>query len=57
MTQTITPRDAGSSVQLEADYDLPGGFLGDLLDLAVVEAHNEREAERWLQNLKELLDG
>ncbi|MGH2428449.1 MAG: SRPBCC family protein [Candidatus Limnocylindria bacterium] len=57
MTQTITPRAAGSSVQLEADYDLPGGFLGDLLDLAVVEAKNEREAERSLQNLKELLDG
>jgi uncharacterized protein YndB with AHSA1/START domain len=57
MTQTITPRDGGSTVQLEVDYDLPGGFLGDLLDAAGVEAHNEREAERSLQNLKELLDG
>jgi uncharacterized membrane protein len=57
MTQTITPRDEGSTVQLEADYDLPGGFLGELLDRAVVEAQNEREAERSLQNLKELVDG
>ncbi len=56
MTQTITPRDGGTRVQLEVDYELPGGFLGDLLDAAGVEAHNEREAERSLQNLKELLD-
>ncbi len=57
MTQTITPRNAGSTVQVEVDYDLPGGFLGKLLDMAVVEAQNAREAERSLQNLKELVDG
>ncbi len=57
MTQTITPRDEGSTLQLQVDYDLPGGFLGELLDRAVVEAENEREAERSLQNLKELVHG
>ncbi|MBC7973966.1 MAG: SRPBCC family protein [Myxococcales bacterium] len=57
MTQTIMPRAGGSTVRLEVDYDLPGGFLGDLLDVAVLEAQNEREAERSLQNLKALLNG
>lgn len=57
MTQTVKPHNGGSRVELDIDYDLPGGFLGALVDKAVVEAQNEREAERSLQNLKELLDG
>ncbi|MBA2627494.1 MAG: SRPBCC family protein [Gemmatimonadales bacterium] len=56
MKQTVAPRDGGSRVQLEIDYELPGGFVGDVLE-HIVEGQNEREAERSLQNLKELLDG
>jgi uncharacterized membrane protein len=57
MRQTVTPRDGGSRVQLEIDYELPGGLLGELVDRAFVEEQNEREADRSLANLKELLDG
>jgi uncharacterized protein YndB with AHSA1/START domain len=57
MHQTVEPRDAGSQVALELDYELPGGWLGELLDRGVVEAQNEREAEASLDRLKRLLEG
>lgn len=56
MKQTVLSREAGSRVQLAIDYELPGGLVGDMLE-HIVEGQNEREAERSLQNLKELLDG
>ncbi len=56
MKQTVVPREARSRVRLEIDYELPGGLVGDMLE-HIVEGQNEREAERSLQNLKELLDG
>jgi uncharacterized membrane protein len=57
MRQTVAPRDAGSQIELEIDYELPGGLLGELVDRAFVEEQNEHEADRSLRNLKELLDG
>ena len=57
MRQTVEPSDRGSRVALELDYELPGGWLGELLDRRVVEQHNEREADRSLQQLKHLLEG
>lgn len=57
MKQTVVPHGTGSRVQLEIDYELPGGFVGELLDRATLATQNEREVERSLQNLKELLDG
>ncbi|MDP9442555.1 MAG: SRPBCC family protein [Actinomycetota bacterium] len=56
MRQVVTLTDAGSRVELTVDYDLPGGFLGDLLDRLYVERRNEREAEHSLQNLKDLVE-
>lgn len=56
MRQIVSGSDGGSRVELEIDYELPGGFLGDLLDRAYVERRNEREAEHSLHNLKELLE-
>lgn len=56
MTQTVSPHEEGSNVELELDYDLPGGWLGDLVDAAFVEGKNEEEADRSLQNLKALLE-
>jgi uncharacterized membrane protein len=56
MHQRIAPRDGGSRVELEIDYDLPGGALGDAVDRIYVERRNEREAEHSLSNLKELLE-
>ena len=56
MRQTVIPVRGGSRVELQIDYELPGGFIGELIDRAYVEGHNEREAERSLENLKRLLE-
>lgn len=57
MRQSVAPHDAGSRVALELDYEFPGGWLGEMLDRAVVEQHNEREADASLDRLKRLLEG
>jgi uncharacterized membrane protein len=56
MRQVVAPASAGSRVMFRVDYDLPGGFLGDLLDRLYVERRNEREVEHSLQNLKDLVE-
>ncbi len=57
MHQRVLPAGDTTRVELELDYDLPGGFLGEALDRAFVERRNEREAEQSLQNLKDLCEG
>ncbi len=57
MIQRVVQTNGGSRVELEIDYELPGGFLGEALDKLYVERRNEREAESALLNLKELLEG
>lgn len=56
MRQSVIPTDRGSRVELEIDYELPGGFLGEALDRVYVEHRNEREAEASLHNLKYLVE-
>jgi uncharacterized membrane protein len=56
MRQTVAPANGGSRVELEIDYELPGGWLGELVDRGMVEAQNEREAEASLHRLKRLLE-
>lgn len=56
MKQRVEPRGQGSLVELEIDYDLPGGALGDAVDRIYVERRNEREIEHSLKNLKDLLE-
>jgi carbon monoxide dehydrogenase subunit G len=56
MTQRVRPDDGGSRVELEVDYELPGGLIGSVA-ARVLEAENEGAAEQSLVNLKELLDG
>jgi uncharacterized protein YndB with AHSA1/START domain len=55
--QTVHAGDSGSRVEFDIDYDLPAGFLGELLDKVYVERRNQREAEHSLANLKDLLEG
>ncbi len=57
MAQHVGRQGNQSRVELDLDYDLPGGFAGELLDRAYVERRNEREAEHSLHNLKELIEG
>jgi uncharacterized protein YndB with AHSA1/START domain len=56
MKQSLVLQTGGTRVVLEIDYELPGGILGELLDRAVVEARNEREAERSLRRLKAIAE-
>lgn len=57
MRQVVVPTDGGSRVELVVDYELPGSFLGELLDRLYVERRNEREAQHSLENLKDLIEG
>ena len=57
MRQRVAPSAQGSRVELEVDYELPLGALGQAVDKLVVERRNEREAEESLQNLKSILEG
>lgn len=57
LTDRITPSgDGGSMVQIEVDYELPLGFLGEIADKLVVERKSEDEAETILTRLKELCE-
>ena len=47
---TFEPRDAGTEVRLDIDYEVPG--LLKLVAGAILRALNEREAETLLANLK-----
>lgn len=57
LTDRVLPSDDGGSyVEIEVDYDLPLGLLGDIADKLVVERKNEKEAEGILARLKELCE-
>lgn len=56
MTQRVQSEGGGSRVELEVDYELPGGLIGSLAAHAL-EAENERAADESLDNLRRLLDG
>ena len=55
MTQRVEPHGDGSRVQLELDYELPGGLIGAVVDRVYLEQKNEEEAEKSLANLRALL--
>ncbi len=57
MKQHIVPADDGCRLTFELDYELPGGFLGHIVDRAYLERRNEREVEHSVHNLKELVEG
>ena len=57
MTQRVHESpDGGCRVELDLDYDLPGGVFGEAADRLFVERRNQREAEHTLENLKDLLE-
>jgi hypothetical protein len=43
-------------VDVELDYELPGGLVDELFDSAYAERRNERELQHSLHNLKELIE-
>ena len=55
MRQAVQAREAGSTATFDVEYELPGGFLGDLAEL-VAGRRNERELEHSMHNLKDLAE-
>jgi uncharacterized membrane protein len=56
MVQTVAQTAGGSRVDVELDYELPGGLVGELFDSAYAERRNQRELEHSLHNFKELVE-
>lgn len=56
MVQTVQATSEGTRIDMELDYELPGGLVGELFDSAYAERRNERELEHSLHNLKELAE-
>lgn len=55
MRQTVKATGAGSTVAFDVEYQLPGGFIGDLAEF-IAGRRNEREVEHSMQNLKDLAE-
>lgn len=52
---TFTPQQDGTKLDLEVDYTIPVPVLGKMAEKLVLK-RNEREADLWMQNLKERLE-
>ena len=55
MRQTVKDAGGGSTVAFDVEYQLPGGFIGDLAEF-IAGRRNEREVEHSMQNLKDLAE-
>jgi uncharacterized protein YndB with AHSA1/START domain len=56
MRQHVTADGDGSRLDLEVEYELPAGVLGQAVDRLSVQRRNEPEAEHTLDKLKDLLE-
>jgi len=54
-TWMLTPEDGGTKVDLQVDYTIPVPVLGKLAEKLVLR-RNEREADLWMENIKERLE-
>ena len=52
---TFTPEAAATKVDLEVEYTIPVPVLGKLAERLVLK-RNEREADLWMENIKERLE-
>lgn len=57
LIERVEPEGDGCRVELDVEYDLPLGFLGEMLDKLFVEGRNEEDAETILAKLKALCEG
>ena len=57
LTERLTPDGDGTRVELDVDYDLPLGVLGDAVDAVFLHSKNEEQAEEILSKLKGLCEG
>ena len=52
----LEPRDGGTEVTVELDYEVRGGILGKLIDAVLLRRMMERTFERNGANLKRLVE-
>jgi ligand-binding SRPBCC domain-containing protein len=57
LVERLSPDGGGTRVELDVDYDLPLGILGDAVDAVYLHRKNEEEAEDILARLKALCEG
>jgi uncharacterized membrane protein len=55
-TYRLTSTDQGTDVLVEADYELPAGFLGHVADRLFMEKTMERQMRHAAENLKALIE-
>lgn len=51
-----TPREGGTSLTIEVDYDVPETLLARALDRAVIEKFNDRVGDEAAANLRTILN-
>jgi uncharacterized protein YndB with AHSA1/START domain len=55
-TLTFAPTEGGTKVDMDVDYTIPVPVLGKLAEKLVVK-RNQRDADMWMENLKETMEG
>jgi uncharacterized membrane protein len=53
---TYAPHEDGTKLDLEVDYTIPVPVLGKLAE-KLVHKRNQREANMWMENIKERMEG
>ncbi|MDQ1445384.1 MAG: Polyketide cyclase / dehydrase and lipid transport [Acidimicrobiaceae bacterium] len=56
LVERLTAEGTGTRVELDVDYDLPLGILGDAVDAVYLQSKNEEQAEEILGKLKALCE-
>ncbi|MEY2471575.1 MAG: hypothetical protein QOK28_904 [Actinomycetota bacterium] len=56
LTERLTPDGNGTLVELDVDYDMPLGLLGDAIDALYLHSKNEENADEILAKLKALCE-
>jgi uncharacterized protein YndB with AHSA1/START domain len=52
----LTPAASGTDAELEVDYDLPIGFLGEIADKLFVEQAMERDMRHGVENFRSIVE-
>ena len=56
LIERLTPDGGGTHVELDVDYDMPLGILGDAIDAVYLHSKNEEQADEILGKLKALCE-
>ncbi len=56
LIERLTAEGTGTRVELDVDYDLPLGILGEAIDAVYLHRKNEEQADEILERLKALCE-